>query len=500
MVTSGTPFMGPEVSMNSSHSAWWVELAFESASPNFSACAACGESVDSMDVVCPKDEASLLGGLAGEGVITFAAYVFRALVVLAALAIGYLRLTWPAYFVGVILALTFSLLFLRNHSIALKYLAAAVLLIATAHWLWVATDYARPTDVAWILFTLGLIANLAFAIGLTRVYSDDNMFPDLEVSTSTVVVATGAIIAACASLLVIVVGYLRLALAPQWLLWASIHGLPLILSAGAFAVLVSSIAYTVAAVRFTVPDIFRFRDVLGIATLGRIPSPVHNLAQTGLDRVISGLERVLISFANGLTAALEHAYNRQARVLVNGAARVAVAWANSICRWLVKTARHVVRTVRRFIVVALKCMRWSWTITQRFATAFAAPALLSWLACAELWWVAEEVRGYLLNERSWATPLLSLGRIIIVVMLLAGSTMLMLKVSPAAFANKLSAAASAIGGRAFLFFVFIAWALGVVGWATGGPFRVGWVTLASTSIIVAALFALRARRAVPAVS
>jgi hypothetical protein len=486
--------------MSNSQSPWWAELAFESPINDFSTCVACGESVDSMDVVCPIDDTSLLGAFATERAITIAAYVLRGLVVLAALAIGYLRWAWPTYCVGVILALTFALLFLRNHRTALRYLAVVGLLVGAGHGLLMATDYFRFGDIFWVALTVVFISDLAFIVGMTRLVSEDNVFPQIGTTTQTTMTGSLGLVTFGATILLALLGHFNAAPVPSWLSWASLHGAPLAISVTTFALLVSAIAYTIHSPDFSVRDPVLYREILGVVRFGRIPSYARASVNGELERLIVSLERLLIRFANSVTSAIETAYNSHIRAFVNRTAQLVVALVNALYRLLVKTGRHIARVAVRFAVLTLYCVRWSASLSRRFATAFLLPAMLAWIACTQLWSIACEIRGYILSDLSWATPVFSLLRIVLVLTLLAGSTAVMLEASPGKFASKLSAAGASLGGRAFLFFVFVAWSLGLLGWLTGGPFHVGWVTLVSTTMIIAALLALRARRAIPAVS
>lgn len=485
--------------MRESNVPWWIELTEAEWQPEFSNCATCGESADSVDVVCGKDDTVLVDRPTSERRITVAAHVLRALVVLAALAVGYLGWAWPAYAVGVILAFSFALLFFRNHRTAFIYLANVGGVAAASHGLWAALQYPYLADVTWGLTVTAIASSLVFIIGFSLFVSNDGAFPQLSIAVQTASVVSTGIVIVCVGVLIVGLGSVFAHVVPTWVTWGAKHATPFAASVVIFAALVSSIAYTLAAPVFDVKNILHFHEVLKPIRLGRIRTPDYARVTRGVERLAVTAERVLIGFANGITSAIEVAYNRQWCRLVNGLAEMLIKAANAIYKWFVKCARHVARVGERFYSVVIACAQWSWALAKRFAAAFVLPVVLAWLACAELWWIAAEVRRYVLHESSWATPLASLLRIIVVVLLLSASAKLMLQVPATAFGGKLAAAAGAVGGRAFLFFVFIAWTLGLLGWITNGPFRIGWLTLTSTGIVVVSLLALRARRGVAAV-
>jgi len=468
--------------MTSSDIQWWLELADDEWRENFTSCVSCGTPADSVDVVCTKDDTVLLDSGTPLRLITASAYVLRGLVVLAALAVGYLRWTWPAYVVGAILALAFAFLFVRNHRAASMYLVAVGCSVAAAHGIWAGLNYPHLRDIVWFVILAALVAE------------EGGTFPELHVAGHTVAVVSISILVMCGGVIALVAERMKTDLAPAWLIWAASHLTPIAISVALFAILVSGVAFTLTAPAFTVDDIFHFRKVLRPVRLSRIRTPDYSKVHGALERVAATMERIAIGFANGITGAIETAYNHQFCAIINGMVRAAVRVGNAMHRWLVKAARHIARVLERCFQLARKCGWWCWFVTKRFTAAFASTVILSWFACYELWWIAEEIRGYVLHERIWATPLLSLGRTALVILPLTVATMLMLQVSPGNAISKLAAASGAVGGRAFLFFVFIAWTLGLVGWATDGPFRIGWVTLTSTGIVVAALVALRARR------
>ena len=63
------------------------------------------------------------------------------------------------------------------------------------------------------------------------------------------------------------------------------------------------------------------------------------------------------------------------------------------------------------------------------------------------------------------------------------------------FFEKMLNALSIFGTSAFLFFVLSAWLFGIIGMLTDGPYRIGWVTISSTLVLVAVFFLAQRRPA-----
>jgi hypothetical protein len=475
---------------------WWVEIADDAPRLGLSKCASCGAETDSVDVFCPNDDASLLGQLASERTLLKATYVLRAIAVAAALAVGYLRWAWPAYVAGVVFAAAFALLFVRNHRAALAYLAVVVASVAAGHGIWEAMGGLGLGSVVIGALLFALIAELLFVAGVTlRMASQVSQWGrEFDVSSQTVLTTAIGFTMTIAALVVLALAYITEDVIVDWLSWGALHVAPLTASASVIAILVSSVAYTIRASMFVVPDAVSYREVLASVRFDRIPMPPSGARLTALELFANTMQRAAIAFANGVTTAVESAYNRQVRGVINGLARAMVALANTCYRAVVKLARHTARTLRRSGVVAARCASWSWALGSRFTTAFALPIALAWLVCAELWWLAAEFQGYVAGEAPWFSPIVSLLRAILVAAAGAAMTMTLLRIPPVTFGRKFATTASAIGGNAFLFFVVIAWTLGIVGWATDGPYRVGWVTLTSTGVIACVLIALRTRK------
>ncbi len=475
---------------------WWVEIANDAPKLKFSKCASCPAEADSVDVFCPNDDASLLGQLASEPTLLKATYVLRAIAVAAALTVGYLRWAWPAYVAGVIFAAAFALLFVRNHRTALTYLAVVVAFVAAGHGIWEAMGGLGFGSLLIGTLLIALIAELLFVAAMTvRMGSQVPQWGgELDVSSATVLTTAIGFTMTLAALIVLAVLYIVGGVDAEWLSWSALHAAPLTASASAIAILVSSVAYTIRAPMFVVPDPLSYHEVLASVRFDRIAMPPSGSRLTALELFANTMQRAAIAFANGVTTAVESAYNRQVRGVVNGLAKAAVAVVNTCYRALVKLARHTARTLRRSGTVAARCVSWSWKLGSRFTTAFALPVALAWLVCAELWWLAAEFQGYIAGEAPWFSPIGSLLRAILVAAAGASMTMTILRIPPSAFGRKFVTTASAIGGNAFLFFVVIAWTLGIVGWATDGPYRVGWVTLTSTGVIACVLIIMRTRK------
>ncbi len=475
---------------------WWVEIAGDAPREGFAKCATCPTEADSVDVFCPNDDSSLLGQLASERTLLKATYLLRAIAVAAALAVGYLRWAWPAYAAGVIFASAFALLFARNHRAVLTYLALVLVSAAAGHWIWKGIGDVPFGHVVIGVLLIAIVAELLFVVGMTfRTAADASQWSgEFDVGVQTVLTTAVGLTITFAALATSAAASVTAELVPEWLAWGAMHVAPLTASASVIAILVSSVAYTIRAPMFAVDDAVKYHEILAIIRLERIHMPVSAKRLTSLELFANTIQRAAIAFANGVTSAVESAYNRQIRGFVNGLAKTIVVVANACYRGLVKLARHTARTLRRSGTVAARCASWAWALGSRFASAFAFPVALAWLLCAELWLIASEFQAYIAHETPWFTPMVSGLRVILVTAACAAMTMVVLRIPLSKFGRKFVTTASAIGGNAFLFFVVIAWTLGIVGWLSDGPFRVGWVTLVSTGVIACVLIALRTRR------
>lgn len=479
---------------------WWLEVANDRPISAFARClspfhpASVGDA-DSVDIFCPGDSTSLLGSLGSERTLLKVAYVMRAIAVAAALAVGYLRIAWPAYVAGAVFAFAFALLFLRNHRASMSYIAAAALFVTFGHWAWQAAGVVTLTALLRGLALFLVVLEVCFCVAITlRAAGDSDRWGDrFDIGAQTVLTATiGGTIGLVGSFVAIF--RYSWELVPDWLMWLAMHVTPLAFSAAAVAILISSIAYTIHAPVFSFPDVMIAREILAVVRFERLEKPLPLANPTALEALANTVERVAIAFANGITTAIESTYNRQIRGLVNGLAKLIVAVINGFVRWAVNLARHVGRTTVRCFVVAKCCARWAFAVAMRFATAFALPINLAWLACAELWWFSAEFRGYVVGELPWHTPFVLVLRIGLILLILATMIALLLQMRPSVFRAKFETATTTIGPNVFLFFVVLAWTLGIVGWLTDGPYKVGWVTLTSTFLIVCVLVYIRLRR------
>jgi hypothetical protein len=485
---------------------WWLEVANDRPLSAFVHCpspqhpANAGDA-DSVDVFCSADGTSLLGSLGSERALLKVAYVLRAIAVSAALAVGYFRIAWPAYVAGAVFAFAFALLFLRNHRAPMSYVATAAVFVTFGHWAWQSTGVVTLTSLLLGLALSLVVLEVCFCVAITlRAASEsDEWREQFDVGVQTMLTAIIGVTIGLVGSMAAIFRYSP-ELVPDWLMWLAMHITPLAFSAAVLAILISSIAYTIHAPVFSFGDVMTAPEVLGVARFDRLEKPLPLTNPTSLEALANTVERVAIAFANGVTTAIESAYNRHIRGLVNGLVKLVVAVINACVRGAVKLARHVGRTTARFFVVAKFCARQGFAVAKRFTTAFALPLSLTWLACAELWWLASEFRAYIAGEVPWHTPILSLLRIALILVILATMIALVLQIPFSAFRIKLEIAATTIGANAFLFFVLVAWTLGIVGWLTNGPYKVGWVTLTSTGLIVCVLVAIRLRRNAQAIA
>lgn len=466
---------------------WWFELTTQQPRPKFGRCPKCSGDVDSTDVLCPNDDVSLLGEVVSEERFPWLVNILRAVTAAVALAVGYLHWAWPVYVFALLVGGGIAGLFARNHTWPRRFLLGGIAIFGLAHWILmvVADGKYRPEAVA-VFAVFGAVGELLFVFAFTRKMAADttSWHPQHDGSVRTMLFGAMAISAMTVTAIVVLLARMLLTPLPPVVVLIGMYIVVIAMSAGTTALLASSIAYTLNAPVFSVRDPITYNIPLREIRLPRLrtgpPRHIHN----AIDRFVAVLERMGLAFANAIVTALEGFYNRQIRGFVNGTVKTATALANAAYRGVVKTARHMHRTLDRFVVLARESAQWSWMCIRKYTLSFLAPAVLFWIAAGDAWAIGREVLGYVTGSVSVFTPLLTAPRAILLLAILAFAAGLLLQAPATAFATKVMTVVSAFSANAFLFFVALAWTLGVLGAMTDGPYRIGWVTLASTAIVI----------------
>ncbi len=467
---------------------WWVELTTQRPRQRFGRCPKCSGDVDSTDVLCPQDDVSLLGEIVSEEHFPWLVNTLRAVTAGVALAVGYLHWAWPVYVFTMLVAGGLATLFARNHALPRRFMLVGIATFTLAHCILMSIANGKYVPAAVSVFAvLAAIGELAFVFAFTREMATDSKRWHTQHVAGGRTMLFGAISMSAIAVTILAVLIARMSVGSLPIIVASVamYIATLTTSVGVMALFASAVAYTLNAPAFAVRDPITYHAVLAAIRLPRLRAAPSRHIHDVIDRMVATLERVGISFANAVIASVERFHNRQLRGLVNGTIRIATALANATYRGTVKTARHVHRTLARFAVLASDCAQWGWVCASRYARSFLAPAVLFWIAAVFAWTIAQEVLGYVTHVVSAVTPLLTAFNAIFVIALLTCAAGFLVQAKAADFAAKVMSVVSAFSANAFLFFVALAWTLGVLGTITDGPYRIGWVTLTSTAIVVA---------------
>lgn len=485
--------------------AWWERLVFERPSEDFTACPACGTLNDSMDVVCTADSAALVGAQMAESMKAGIVNSLRIMALAAALAVGYLEWTWPTYVFAGFVVIAFFGLFLRNHPTSRLFFFAISSSGFVAYGVWsaFAPEDAVLFHVAVLLLVGLLFLELPFLVAYTlRTEGGDprrhwmlSKGVDLQIGTLTWIALTLTVSVLC--ILAAITSWLGGRIGIPFPQLVDLNSLLVrvalaTLGAGEIAALVSSTVHSLRGEPFRVTDRWTSRQILEDLEFERwtpesTPTP---LSWTG--RLADTVTRIAVSSANGLIQGLENSYNNFVVRFVNTLAQTAVRIANSVRRAAISTARHIARSLRRFMVLNTWCGQWAFHTGVRYVRVFVLPVMVCFAGATLIYAMGEDFSAYV-HGGSVLIPVILLGRGVVVIILFTVGTGLLLRIDLGSYFEKMLNALSTFGTSAFLFFVLSAWLLGVVGMLTHGPFRIGWVTILSTLLLVA-VFVLAQRR------
>jgi hypothetical protein len=482
------------------HLSWWEQLVFERVVEDFTECPTCKTPNDSVDVVCKNDSTALTGSRLTLRRKTIIINVLKFAALAVALAVGYLNWMWPTYAFGGIVAVVFFSLFLRNHSMTLRYflVIAIITLIAAFAWKVVNPEGRFSSEAAWIV-VVGLLAQevfflLSYSLPPRRDAREEwlkNRRVDIGLGTLTWIAFLLTVS------VLFVMAFVSSWLIPQWIRPATFGVLMLQLGRLAFGTalvtaLVSSTIYSLQAPPFVVPNRWKYRRILEPLKprcLHYEPGPSSSWHL----RITETMKSLAISSANNVLKLLATSYNYFVVGFIENLARNAVKIANSLRRFAIKTALHLRRCMHRCIQISKWSAQWAFHVGLRYGELFLIPPI-SMFACALLLYgVSEDFFGYVHQGSTWLPVYLTL-KVLGATALFALALSLLLHLRFFTFFEKILNALSVFGTSAFLFFLLIAWGLGVVGMMTNGPYRIGWVTISSTLLLVS-VFAVARRRA-----
>jgi hypothetical protein len=485
--------------------AWWEHLVFERPKENFTTCESCGTSNDSVDVVCTVDNATLVGTHMADRTKEWIVNLLRAAAMVVALAVGYLYWKWPTYVLSGFVMIAFFSLFLRNHSISRLFFIVISTLSFISYGVW---KIVNPEDlsllqvIGLILATL-LVLKLLFLVAYTlRTDVGDprqewmlSNNVDLRLGTQTWITFMLTTTVLC------ILAFITNWAAPEFMQWfLPIESLGLLLlrsglvtlGAAEIAALVSCTVYSLRGEPFYVTDRWNYRSILHKQVFRRVPRVTPPTFTSWTTRLKGTLERIAVASANGIIEGIENAYNNFIVRFFNNLARAAIRIANSVRRVVIKTVLHIIRSLRRFIVLNKWCAKWAWHTGLRYAKVFIIPLMLFLVSAILVYSMGEDFFDYV-HGGSAITPVILSAKGLAVIIAFTIGTGLLFLLNLLAFFEKMLNALSIFGTSAFLFFVLTAWLLGIIGMLTNGPYRIGWVTILSTLVLVAVFFLAQRR-------
>jgi hypothetical protein len=485
--------------------AWWEQLLLERPKRKVTPCPACGTLNDSIDVVCTADASALVGTEMSDSRKGVLVNSLRIMAVAVALAVGYLNWTWPAYAFTFFLLVAFFALFLRNHPTS-KYFFLGIStsgFVGYAMWRLLAPAGAVLLHAFLFLLAALLFLELPFLVAYTlRVQGGDArrrgvLAGAVDLGPSNLAWIALMLTAAALCGLTAATSWLGGLLASGSLQVSDINSLLVraaLTTAGAaeIAVLVSSTLHSLRGEPFSVADRWTFEPILRERVFRRWPLASPPTSASWTERLAYLLWRLGVSFANGLIQGIENAYHSFAVRFVNTLAQTAVRIANSIRRAAISTALHTMRSLRRFMMLNRSCGQWAFRTFVRYIRVFVVPVTLCLTGATLPYAIGDDFAAYV-HGGSLLLPIVLLAKGVLVVALFTVGTGLLLRVDLRRYFEKVLNALSTFGTSAFLFFVLSAWLLGAVGMLTDGPYRIGWVTVASTLLLVT-VFVLAQRR------
>jgi len=480
---------------------WWERLVFEKVIEKFIRCPTCQAYNDSADVVCNNDSGTLAGGRLSNRAKTILINVLRVAALGVALAVGYLHWMWPTYVFASLLTVAFFSLFLRNHSIILRYflVISIVTLIGEFAWRAAKPEGRFSSQIIWVMLLAFLLTELLFLVFYSLRTGHDaredwlrNHQVDVGLRTLTWIafMLTASVLAAAA--------FVSSLIMPEWLpmMASRILTLQLILlpfNAALVTALISSTIYSLKGTPFAVADRWKHRCILDYwrrRFLYYESRPFSSWRQ----RMIETTRRIAISSANRMLRGIADSCDYFIVRCVNNLALTAVKIANSLRRIAIKTALHLRRSLRRFFQISKWSAQWALHAELVYSAAFLIPPISILVGAGLLYGVSEDFFAYV-HQGPALLPIYLGLKILGVAVLFTLALSLLLHNGFFAFVEKMLNALSIFGTSAFLFFLLTAWVLGIVGTVMSGPYRIGWVTILSTLLLIGAFVKTRRQAA-----
>lgn len=488
---------------------WLERLVFERTRSGAVTCPVCAKSEEdkdpnksSIDVVCNEDGTSLFGLNWDERSWKWVAWAFRGSAVVVAFTVGYLTWPWPTYIFGGLLAIVFFGLFLRNHLLTLGYFLVIALVCLGGLAIW--NLLGPPGWDHTVTTVLIIVALLAFAPLFVAFYSlrtpqvstggGDNRRMwlnehkvDIRLSTLTWI--------ACMMILCILflATFATTWLVPQLTISYVVRSLSLRLSVAALgsaliAALVSCTIFSLRGQPFRISPILKSPPKIGKIQLDPLEVPNLSAEPNWYEQFSIFVTRS----TNSILKAVENNYNNVLVPLTNNLVLRIVQLVNYVHRTFVMVARHLFRTMGRFAVLIMWATGWVLEAGSQYSWVFVLPPVLWWLSATVLYNISANFSHYVHQGPAYL-PLVMALEALAVIVLLSIIVDRLLRIGYFKFLGKVGFALSKHGFDAFLFFLATAWLLGFVGALTNGPYRIGWVTITSTVILIVGALVIRLR-------
>lgn len=484
---------------------WWERLILERPRNDFTECPSSKTLNDSIDVVCSKCSTILIGiqqsNIAKSLVIKF----LQGAAVVVALAVGYLNWTWPIFAFSSILVIMFFSLFLRHHKNTRNFFFVVSAFSFIGYGVWKTLNPENPSflQVIGLLLTVMLVLELMFLVQLTlstsrndfRKYWLPSNNIDLGSYTLTwislmLTITFLCILAVVANL--ITPTFIQMFIQNNNFNYFALRGAIQAFSATQVAVLISSTVYSLKGHPFSVLDRWTYKPILCKCNFGRVQVAQHLDVIKWTLRLIHSIKRFAIAASNRIIQGIENAYNYFIVSFLNNLVRVAIKITNTIRCMIIKTIRHIIRSLMRFILLNRWCIKWAWHVGVQYAKVFILPLVLFIVGTMLLYSISDDFFSYVHDGSAFLPIIIAVKSLALIILFTIGTGFLS-HANLLVFFDKTLNALSIFGASAFLFFVLLAWLLGIIGMLTSGPYRIGWVTILSTLAMISVFFISKRR-------
>jgi len=256
------------------------------------------------------------------------------------------------------------------------------------------------------------------------------------------------------------------------------------LGLAATSCLVSSIIFSLKGEPFSVPDRWHYKILLTAKTLKTWQVRRSNAPSSLRERIVATLDRIATFATNRFIVLFEQFYNGFVVRFANRLAGSAIHIANLTRKAAKKAYLHTLRTLRRFKVVPVWAVLWAIHVAKCYWKNFFFP-ISAILTCSILLFSIANDFFWYVHGRQVLLPLSIAWKVLVVFILLTISGGFVSHKRFLDFFEQVLDAVSVFGSDAYLFFVLTAWIFGLFGHLTGGPYRIGWVTIICTMALIA---------------